>query len=712
MAAPPVTVAVEPVVGGKLVYQPTAPLSPSGEPGARVMVELSITNTTGKAFTATSLVIDYASTTDPWTSTRTINMVVGPWSSLVWNPAQGIDGDLFTLSSIPTSATLSVFFTGYADPIKATYPLAAHVGPDKIGPYRFPSQAKDLALGEFWQVNGAGHNPGNHQSFAYDMGVWGTDHAKDAAYSELRTGGDAYAKKAPNSDYRIWGKPVRAMAEGEVIEIVNNCPSNTPLYPADPADMPGLMDGLKATYGAYVNGEGGNHVLIRHGDEVAMYAHMQPGSIDPSLKARKPAVGSKPAVPGSPVTPGQFLGLAGNSGRSSAPHLHIHSNQSPYPTGGTRPMLFTGAWSINNDTVAGVGYPPKLTGDPGGTLGAAERNRRPGRLQSAPAATCSCCRRGRRDGPRWCATAWKRTTTRPCSTTMAGKGMAPAWINTHTIQKGPTYFYTFFNVVFRPSLGRNEPTVHGVDRTGFESIRKDLVDKQGFHVDTARELLQHAARQAAVRGTLRQVRDDPAPQGPAHLPRQDLHRACPTRQRLDPGRVLTHQRQRRLRERHLVLLGSLGVSRRPGDQHGRTCHPRRPTEPVRCPQEQWAVPHLSEGLLPQGHHPILRDLDRRRPERPGENRTAAGHVRRRGHRATPAQPPPPFHQRLPARRRRRLRRHLRGLMGLVCGAGPHHRQVGDGAPSALAPPPNAELLHEEATTAHPSRTPTQPQMSR
>ena len=512
MAAPPVTVAVEPVVGGKLVYQPTAPLSPSGEPGARVMVELSITNTTGKAFTATSLVIDYASTTDPWTSTRTINMVVGPWSSLVWNPAQGIDGDLFTLSSIPTSATLSVFFTGYADPIKATYPLAAHVGPDKIGPYRFPSQAKDLALGEFWQVNGAGHNPGNHQSFAYDMGVWGTDHGKDAAYSELRTGGDAYAKKAPNSDYRIWGKPVRAMAEGEVIEIVNNCPSNTPLYPADPADMPGLMDGLKATYGAYVNGEGGNHVLIRHGDEVAMYAHMQPGSIDPSLKARKPAVGSKPAVPGSPVTPGQFLGLAGNSGRSSAPHLHIHSTQPPYPTGGTRPMLFTGAWTINNDTVAGVGYPPKLTGDPGGNWVPLNGTGVPAGYSSAgsdvfllPSGT-----------PRWPEVvrySVEENDYQAVFDDMAGKGMAPAWINTHTIQKGPTYFYTFFNVVFRPSLGRNEPTVHGVDRTGFESIRKDLVDKQGFHVTqlesyfSMRQSKQLFAARFAKYGTIRPRKD-------------------------------------------------------------------------------------------------------------------------------------------------------------------------------------------------------------
>jgi hypothetical protein len=49
---------------------------------------------------------------------------------------------------------------------------------------------------------------------------------------------------------------------------------------------------------------------------------------------------------------------------------------------------------------------------------------------------------------------------------MRAKGMSPAWINAYTIDKGPFYFYTFFTVVFRPGLGADQPTFHGLDAAG------------------------------------------------------------------------------------------------------------------------------------------------------------------------------------------------------------------------------------------------------
>lgn len=56
---------------------------------------------------------------------------------------------------------------------------------------------------------------------------------------------------------------------------------------------------------------GGNHVIMEIAPDVfAFYAHMQPGSV-------RVKVGDK-------VRRGQVLGLLGNTGNSTEPHLHFH----------------------------------------------------------------------------------------------------------------------------------------------------------------------------------------------------------------------------------------------------------------------------------------------------------------------------------------------------------------------------------------------------
>ena len=65
---------------------------------------------------------------------------------------------------------------------------------------------------------------------------------------------------------------------------------------------------------------GGNHVIVNLGDGVfAFYAHLQPGAI-------KVKVGDK-------VRRGQVLGLVGNSGNSTEPHLHFHLGDANAPLG-------------------------------------------------------------------------------------------------------------------------------------------------------------------------------------------------------------------------------------------------------------------------------------------------------------------------------------------------------------------------------------------
>ncbi|WP_216588642.1 M23 family metallopeptidase [Streptomyces brasiliscabiei] len=97
------------------------------------------------------------------------------------------------------------------------------------------------------------------------------------------------------TSYLSYRQPVVASAGGRVVEVQDGIPDNTP--PVTPP-VPPIEDTV------------GNHVTV----EVApgrylLYAHLAPGS----LEVRE----------GDQVEPGQVLGLIGNSGNSTTPHLHF-----------------------------------------------------------------------------------------------------------------------------------------------------------------------------------------------------------------------------------------------------------------------------------------------------------------------------------------------------------------------------------------------------
>jgi len=65
---------------------------------------------------------------------------------------------------------------------------------------------------------------------------------------------------------------------------------------------------------------GGNHVILDIGRGLyAFYAHLQPGSLRVNV--------------GDRVKRGQVLGLVGNSGNSTEPHLHFHISDANSPLG-------------------------------------------------------------------------------------------------------------------------------------------------------------------------------------------------------------------------------------------------------------------------------------------------------------------------------------------------------------------------------------------
>jgi hypothetical protein len=106
---------------------------------------------------------------------------------------------------------------------------------------------------------------------------------------------------ARNESYLLFGAEVIAVADGRVAATRDGVPENTP--PGVPPNV-----ALNDLAGNFVTQDLG-------GGRFALYAHLQPGSV----RVR----------PGEQVRRGQVLGLVGNTGNSSEPHLHFHVMDGP-----------------------------------------------------------------------------------------------------------------------------------------------------------------------------------------------------------------------------------------------------------------------------------------------------------------------------------------------------------------------------------------------
>lgn len=107
------------------------------------------------------------------------------------------------------------------------------------------------------------------------------------------------------ASYTIHGKQVIAAGDGKVVSVVDGLPEQ----------VPGALP-----QGIGIAQADGNAVVQDLGDGAyALYAHMQPGSIRVKV--------------GDVLRRGDAIGLVGNSGNSSAPHLHFHVMDGPSPLG-------------------------------------------------------------------------------------------------------------------------------------------------------------------------------------------------------------------------------------------------------------------------------------------------------------------------------------------------------------------------------------------
>jgi len=135
-----------------------------------------------------------------------------------------------------------------------------------------------------------------HAPQVIDGRLW---HAQRYAidFVRLNEQGDALFTGDPqrNESYATYGSEVIAAAPGTIVAARGDLPENTP-----PGEPP--FTGFETV--------AGNRVVQDLGDgRFALYAHLQPGSL-------RVAVGQR-------VERGQVIGLVGNTGMSSAPHLHF-----------------------------------------------------------------------------------------------------------------------------------------------------------------------------------------------------------------------------------------------------------------------------------------------------------------------------------------------------------------------------------------------------
>ncbi len=339
MDAPALAISVEPMEGGKVAYLPLA-AAQSGQGGhARVILRLRIKNNTGKKVTVTGIRFSFPSSIHGAIDMEGIPFAMLPddseersadipagksatWSNGRVDVAPGDAEDwrenMVNLTGTPpTRIRVSVFCTGYDDPAVVNHTLVAYTSPTPQGAFLLPFAAGDLRDGEFVVTQGwhwANGGAWGTQIFAHDISVRGVN---GGYWSQLLPG----KQRAYNDSYRIWGLPVRAMADGEVESCHDAMADNTVLdeFP-EPTPSPGA----------------GNHFWIKHGDVFVKYAHLQYGSMPDALKQK-----------GTKVSAGQFLGRIGNSGNSTNPHTHIECVKGS-KSGPLRGLPFRDAWVVEH----------------------------------------------------------------------------------------------------------------------------------------------------------------------------------------------------------------------------------------------------------------------------------------------------------------------------------------------------------------------------
>ena len=172
---------------------------------------------------------------------------------------------------------------------------AASIGPPLRGGVWLAGNGPAPETGHRRALIPIGGTPSIAQRFAIDYVRLGNDNRTFAG------------ERLNNAKYHAYGQDALAVGDGIVVAVKDSIPENIP--GATSRAVPITLETV-----------GGNHVIVDlGGGRHAFYAHLQPGSLRVKL--------------GDRVRAGQVLGLVGNSGNSTEPHLHFHLSDGDSPLG-------------------------------------------------------------------------------------------------------------------------------------------------------------------------------------------------------------------------------------------------------------------------------------------------------------------------------------------------------------------------------------------
>lgn len=199
-------------------------------------------------------------------------------------------------------------------------------GPEVAAAARPPREIAPPLRGErWWTPNGPG-NDSIHRRILIPLSgsLWAPErYAVD--WIQLGEDGKNFAgDPKSNASYHAYGREILSVASGKVVAVKDGIPENVP----NAKEMAVAID---------LETIGGNYVIVDVGGGLfAFYAHLQPGKIR--------------VKPGDAVAAGQVLGLLGNSGNSTEPHLHFHLIDRPDPLRGQgQPFALTAFTRIRGE---------------------------------------------------------------------------------------------------------------------------------------------------------------------------------------------------------------------------------------------------------------------------------------------------------------------------------------------------------------------------
>jgi murein DD-endopeptidase len=293
---------------------PKAPTVARGDSGAFLVYELHVTNLAPATYALKQVDVlrPGGATGSSFADTALMRMVSRPGSTILPSERLNIAGGSRALLYLwlpfdSTAAPAELLHRLTLQRMRndtATQKLVADGQPSMLEGAPVPVDARPPRIsaplrGEWLAANGPSNASGHRRTQLALGGVTSIPQRFGIDFLQVDEQGNTFkGDRSKNANFIAYGKEALAVADGIVVQTKDGIPENTggPLSRAVPVTLETV---------------GGNHVVLEIGPkQYAFYAHLQPGS----LRVR---VGDR-------VRRGQVLGLVGNSGNSTEPHLHFH----------------------------------------------------------------------------------------------------------------------------------------------------------------------------------------------------------------------------------------------------------------------------------------------------------------------------------------------------------------------------------------------------